>query len=141
MKQMIATPEAPPAIGPYAQAVKVNDMVFVSGQLPLNPRTRDIVTGDIAVQTEQVLLNIRAILEEADATLDDVVKITIFLKDLSQFEAVNQVYSIFFPNTETSTNLLPARSTVEVARLPRDAQIEMDAIAVISRDYMAPELY
>ena len=141
MKQAIATAEAPPAIGPYAQAIKVNDMVFVSGQLPLNPKTRQLITGDIAAQTEQVLVNIRAILEEADATLDDVVKVTIYLKDLNQFDVVNKIYAYFFPNTETSTNLLPARSTVEVSRLPRDADIEIDAIAVISKGYIAPELY
>lgn len=141
MKQSIATVEAPPALGPYAQAVKVNDMVFVSGQLPLNPKTREMITGDISAQTEQVLQNIRAILEEADANLDDVVKITIFMKDLSQFDAMNRIYALFFPNTDTSTNLLPARSTIEVSRLPRDADIEMDAIAVITQGYYAPELY
>jgi 2-iminobutanoate/2-iminopropanoate deaminase len=116
-------------------------MVFVSGQLPLNPKTRQLITGDIAAQTEQVLVNIRAILEEADATLDDVVKVTIYLKDLNQFDVVNKIYAYFFPNLETSTNLLPARSTVEVSRLPRDADIEIDCIAVISKGYMAPELY
>lgn len=141
MKRIIATPSAPPAIGPYAQAVKVDNMVFVSGQLPLNPKTRTLITGDIALQTEQVLLNIRAILEEADANLDDVVKITIYMTDLSKFDEVNRVYALFFPNTETSQNLLPARATVEVSRLPKDAEIEMDAIAVISREYSTPELF
>ena len=141
MKQIIATPDAPPAIGPYAQAVKVDNLVFVSGQLPLNPKTRLLVTGDIGLQTEQVLLNLRAILEEAESRLDDVVKITIYMTDLNKFDEVNRVYALFFPNNPTSPNLLPARVTVEVSRLPRDAEIEMDAIAVISRDYEAAELF
>lgn len=141
MKEIIATPDAPAAIGPYAQAVKVNDMIFVSGQLPYNPKNREIVKGGIEAQTEQVLLNIRSILEEGGAHLDDVVKVTIYMKNLGDFEAMNATYELFFPNNEHSTNLLPARSTVEVARLPRDADIEIDAIAVISRDYMTPELF
>lgn len=141
MKKAIATPDAPPAVGPYAQAIKVDNMVFVSGQLPLNPKTRTLIVGDIAQQTEQVLLNIRAILEEADANLDDVVKVNIYLTDLEKFDEVNRVYALFFPNTETSQNLLPARATVEVSRLPKDAEIEMDAIAVISREYTTPELF
>jgi 2-iminobutanoate/2-iminopropanoate deaminase len=141
MKEIIATADAPAAIGPYAQAVKVNDMIFVSGQLPLNPKNREMVTGDIASQTEQVLTNIRAILEEGGANLNDVVKVTIYMKDLGQFNAVNAVYELFFPNSEYSTNLLPARATVEVSRLPMDADIEIDCIAVISRDYLTPELF
>lgn len=141
MKEIIATPDAPAAIGPYAQAVKVNDMIFVSGQLPYNPKNREFVAGGIEAQTEQVLLNIRSILEEGGAHLDDIVKVTIFMKDLGDFDAMNEVYELFFPNNENSTNLLPARSTVEVSRLPRDARIEIDAIAVISRDYMTPELF
>ncbi|HEX8465653.1 MAG TPA: RidA family protein [Abditibacterium sp.] len=141
MKEIIATAEAPAALGPYAQGVKVNDMIFVSGQLPLNPKNREMVTGDIGAQTEQVLLNIRSILEEGGANLDDIVKVTIFMRDLDDFDAMNRVYEMFFPNTDTSTNLLPARSTVEVSRLPRDADIEMEAIAVIARDYQTPELF
>lgn len=141
MKEIIATPDAPAALGPYAQAVKVNDTIYVSGQLPLNPKNREMITGDITAQTEQVLLNIRAILEEGGAHLDDIVKVTIFLKDLQNFDAVNRVYEMFFPNTETSTNLLPARSTIEVSRLPRDADIEIEAVAVIARDYQTPELF
>ena len=141
MKEIIATPDAPAAIGPYAQAVKVNDMIFVSGQLPYNPKNRELLTGGIKEQTEQVLLNLRSILEEGGAHLDDVVKVTIFMKNLGDFDAMNEVYELFFPNNEHSTNLLPARSTVEVSRLPRDAGIEIDAIAVISRDYVTPELF
>lgn len=141
MKRVIATPEAPPAIGPYAQAIKVNDMVFVSGQIPLNPKTGQIVPGGLIAQTEQVLNNIRAILDEADATLDDVVKVTIYLTDLSKFDEVNRVYEMFFPVSEGTSNLLPARATVEVSRLPRGAEVEIDAIAVISREFQAPELF
>ena len=141
MKEIIATPDAPAALGPYAQAIKVNDMIFVSGQLPINPKTNALVTGSITEQTEQVLLNLRSILEEASATLDDIVKINIYMVDLDDFDEMNRVYQLFFPNTEVSTNLLPARATVQVARLPRDAEIEMDAIAVITHDSYAPELY
>lgn len=141
MKEIIATAEAPAALGPYAQAIKVNDMIFVSGQLPINPKTNELILGTITEQTEQVLLNLRAILEEAEATLDDIVKINIYMTDLEEFAEMNRVYQLFFPNTAVSTNLLPARATVQVARLPRDAKIEMEAIAVISRSEYAPELY
>ncbi len=141
MKEIIATADAPAALGPYAQGIKVNDMIFASGQLPINPKTNELVGGSIREQTEQVLLNLRAILEEGEATLDDIVKVTIYMIDLDDFDAMNGVYKLFFPNTETSTNLLPARVTVQVSRLPRDAQIEMDAIAVISHSRYEPELY
>jgi 2-iminobutanoate/2-iminopropanoate deaminase len=141
MKEIIATPDAPAAIGPYAQAVKVNDMIFVSGQIPINPRNNQLINGDVGAQTEQALTNLRAILEEGGANLNDVVKVTVYMKDLGQFAAMNRVYEMFFPNTESSTNLLPARVTVEVSRLPRDADVEIDCIAVISRDYMTPELF
>ena len=141
MKEIIATADAPAALGPYAQAIKVNDMIFVSGQLPINPKSNELILGTITEQTEQVLLNLRAILEEASATLDDVVKINIYMMDLNEFDEMNRVYQLFFPNTAVSTNLLPARATVQVARLPRDAKIEMEAIAVISRSEYAPELY
>ena len=141
MKEIIATADAPAALGPYAQGIKVNDMIFVSGQLPVNPKTNEMVAGSIKEQTEQVLLNLRAVLEEGEATLDDIVKVTIFMADLDDFDAMNAVYKLFFPNTETSTNLLPARSTVQVARLPRDAQIEMEAVAVITHSRYEPELY
>ena len=140
-KQIIATADAPPALGPYAQGIKIGDTVYVSGQLPVDPRTRQLIGGTIAAQTERVLLNIRAILEEGGASLDDVVKITIFLKDLSHFDEVNKVFAMFFPIGENSRSLPPARSTVEVARLPRDAAIEMDAIAVISSGYVDLEIF
>ncbi len=134
MKQVIATADAPPAIGPYAQGIRAGDMIFVSGQMPYNPRTRRIVSGGIGEQTEQVLSNIRAVVEEAGASMDDIVKITVYMKDLNEFDEMNRVYSIFFPTTDNplATTLPPARSTVEVSRLPRDAQIEMDAIAVLT---------
>jgi 2-iminobutanoate/2-iminopropanoate deaminase len=141
LKTAIATPDAPPALGPYSQGVKIGDTIYVSGQLPIDPRTREIVSGGIAAQTEQVLLNIREILEEGEASLGDIVKVTIFLRDLSNFAEVNRVYEIFFPNTEFDPQVPPARSTVEVSRLPRDAEIEMDAIAVISGRYVDSEIY
>lgn len=141
MKQIIATVDAPPALGPYAQAVKVDNTVYVSGQLPLDPKTRSMVAGGMAAQTERVLENIRAILEEGEANLNDVVKMTIYLTDLNLFEEMNQVFALYFPTREDIPNLLPARATVEVSRLPKDALIEMDAIAVISHNHDYPELY
>jgi 2-iminobutanoate/2-iminopropanoate deaminase len=141
LKTALATPDAPPALGPYSQGVKVGDTIYVSGQLPIDPKTGHIVSGGIAVQTEQVLLNLRAILEEGEASLQDVVKVTIFLKDLSHFGDVNRIYEMYFPNTDFNPSVPPARSTVEVSRLPREADIEMDAIAVISGGYIDPELY
>ena len=141
MKTAIATPDAPPALGPYSQGVKVGDSIYVSGQLPIDSKTGRIVSGGIGAQTEQVLLNIREILEQAEASLKDVVKITIFLKDLENFAEVNRVYGLFFPNTEFAPMVPPARSTVEVSRLPRDAEIEMDAIAILSGGYIDSEIY
>lgn len=140
-KAAIATPDAPPALGPYSQGVKVGDTIYVSGQLPLDPKTGQIVAGDIAAQTERVLLNIREILEEAESSLNDIVKVTIFLKDLGSFAEVNRVYQLFFPNTEYNAMVPPARSTVEVSRLPREAEIEMDAIAVIAPGYVDSEIF
>jgi len=140
-KSIVASPEAPPALGPYSQAVKVNDTVYVSGQLPIDPKTGQLVDGGIEAQTERVLLNIRSILEEGEASLQDVVKVTIFLNDLGDFAAVNRIYELFFPTNDHSSSLLPARSTVEVSRLPRGAGIEMDAIAVIGGSYIDSELY
>ncbi len=131
MKQVIATVEAPPVLGPYAQATKADNIVYVSGQLPMDPN-RQMVTGSIAVQTERVLLNIQAILEEAEATMDDVMKISIYMTNLDDFDEMNRVFALFFPNSDNSRRLPPARSCVEVSRLPKDAAIEMDAVAVIS---------
>lgn len=135
MKSIIATADAPPALGPYAQAVKVNDTLYVSGQLPMDARTRQLIGGSITAQTEQVLINMREILEEGGATLDHVVKVTIYLKDMNDFDEMNKVYAMYF------RNLPPARSTVEVARLPKDAALEMDCIAVITSSGYDPELF
>lgn len=141
VKSAVATPDAPPALGPYSQGVRVGDTIYVSGQLPLDPKTGQIVAGDIAAQTERVLLNLREILEEAESSLADLVKVTIYLKDLGNFAEVNRVYQMFFPNTEFNPTVPPARSTVEVSRLPREAEIEIDGIAVISSPYIDPEVY
>lgn len=140
-KTTIASPEAPPALGPYSQAVKVNDTVYVSGQLPIDARTGQLVEGGIEAQAERVLLNIRSILEEGEASLQDVVKVTIFLTDMSDFAAVNRVYELFFPIDTHTGSLLPARTTVEVSRLPRNSSIEMDAIAVIGGGYIDLDAY
>lgn len=141
MKTAIATPDAPPALGPYSQGVKIGDTIYVSGQLPIDPKTGQLVSGGIGAQTEQVLLNIREILEEGEASLSDIVKVTIYLRDLSNFAEVNRVYELFFPNTDFDPQVPPARSTLEVSRLPRDAEIEMDAVAINGGTYIDPEMY
>jgi 2-iminobutanoate/2-iminopropanoate deaminase len=124
MKQIIATNKAPKAIGPYSQAAVWNGLVFLSGQIPLDPQTGTVVEGGVAAQTEQVLNNIKAVLEASGSSLDKVVKTTVFLKDIGKFGEMNAVYEVFFSTDP------PARSTVEVARLPRDVQVEIDCIAV-----------
>src|SRR5690348_501052 len=116
MKQIIATASAPKAIGPYSQAVIHNGMVFLSGQIPIDPSTNQLIEGDIAAQTERVLENVKAVLEASGSSLGQVLKTTVFLKDMGNFPKMNEVYSKYF-----STNP-PARSTVEAARLPRDVQ-------------------
>jgi 2-iminobutanoate/2-iminopropanoate deaminase len=123
----ISTEKAPQAIGPYSQAVQVGDFVFLSGQLPLDPQTGTIIEGDIIVQTNQVLNNMKAILEEAGISTDHLVKTTIYLKDMEQFSRVNEEYSKFLNNHQ------PARSTVEVSRLPKDVLIEIEAIAYVKQ--------
>jgi 2-iminobutanoate/2-iminopropanoate deaminase len=120
----IHTDNAPKAIGPYSQAIRVNDLIFASGQIPLDPETMQMIEGDIAVQTERVLLNMQAVLAAAGSSLQKVVKTTVFLADLNDFTAMNEVYAKFFGETR------PARSTVQVARLPRDARVEIDVIAL-----------
>ncbi|MGC9044289.1 MAG: RidA family protein [Myxococcota bacterium] len=125
MKRIISTEKAPRAIGPYSQAVMVNDMLFISGQIPIDPKTGNIVSADIKAQTEQVLKNIIAVLNEAGLTMENVVKTTIFLKDMGKFAEVNEVYKGFFREGS-----YPARATVEVARLPKDVLVEIEAIAV-----------
>jgi 2-iminobutanoate/2-iminopropanoate deaminase len=122
--QVIQTSNAPQAIGPYSQAIKANGLVFVSGQVPFDPQKMQIVEGDIKVQTAQVLANVKAILEAAGTSPDRVVKATVFLSDLNDFNAMNEVYGGFFGATR------PARSTVQVARLPRDVRVEIDVIAL-----------
>lgn len=122
-KEVINTNNAPKAIGPYSQGVIVGDFVYTSGQIPLNPATGELVT-DIKLATKQSMENIKAILEEAGTSLNNVVKTSIFLKDLNDFEAVNEVYGTYFIENK------PARSCVQVAKLPKDAVIEIEAIAV-----------
>ena len=124
-KSRITTDKGPSAIGPYSQAIAAGAMLFVSGQLPLDPSTGQMARGDIRELTHQVMRNIRAVVEAAGASLDAVVRCTIYLADLNDFGAVNEVYGTYF------TPPAPARATVEVARLPRDARIEIDAIAVL----------
>lgn len=124
-KQPIRTERAPLAIGPYSQAVKAGGFLFVSGQIALDPATNEIVKGDTAAQAHRVLRNIRSILEDSGATLQNVVKTTVFLTDMDDFAAVNEVYAQFF-HTEP-----PARATIQVSRLPKDVRLEIEAIAWI----------
>jgi 2-iminobutanoate/2-iminopropanoate deaminase len=124
--QAISTKTAPAAIGPYSQAVRVAGLVFLSGQIPLDPGTGQIVEGSITVQTERVLDNLAAVLKAAGLTFDHVAKTTIFLTDLGDFQAVNEVYGERFTHTPQ-----PARSTVQVSALPRGAKVEIEAIAVL----------
>ena len=125
MKDRVQTENAPQAIGPYSQAVKASGLVFASGQIPIDPATGVVIEGSIAEQTERVLNNIKAVLEAAGSSLERVVKTTVFLADLSDFGEMNEAYGRFFAEVP------PARSTVEVSRLPRDARVEIDAIALI----------
>jgi len=124
-KTIIATTNAPAAIGPYSQAVKVGNMIFTSGQIPLLP-SGELLSGSIQEQTHQVFKNLQAVLAEAGASLNDVVKATVFIKDMNQFGDINAVYAEYFGDHR------PARSTVEVARLPKDVGVEIELVAVIS---------
>ena len=123
MKTVISTPEAPAAIGPYSQAVRSGDLVFLSGQVPLDPKTGDLVKGTIAEETHRVLENLAAVLAAAGCSFADVVKTTIFLTDMGDFSAVNETYAKRF------TEAPPARATVQVSALPKGARVEIDAIA------------
>ena len=123
-RTIIATPDAPAAIGPYSQAVKANGLAFCSGQLPIDPATGQFAPGGIAGQTEQVIRNLISVLEAAGSGSGRIVKNTVFLKDMNDFAAMNEVYAKFFPHDP------PARSTIEVARLPKDALIEIESIAL-----------
>jgi len=123
-KQIVTTQGAPKAIGPYEQAIKVGDFIYASGQIPLDPSTGNLVEGNIAVQTRRVMENLKAVLTAAGSSLERVVKTTVFLKNISDFAAMNEVYG------EYLNNVKPARSTVAVADLPRGALVEIDLIAV-----------
>jgi 2-iminobutanoate/2-iminopropanoate deaminase len=124
VRRIVSTDAAPQAIGPYSQAVGFGQFVFSSGQIPLDPRTGQFVEGGIGEQTEQVLKNLTEVLRAAGAGLSDVVKTTVYLADMDDFAAMNEVYGKYFPENP------PARSTVQAARLPRDARVEIDVIAV-----------
>ncbi|MCB1023569.1 MAG: RidA family protein [Acidobacteria bacterium] len=124
-KEIISTENAPGAIGPYSQAVKTGNLVFVSGQIPIDPATGEFVSDDVAEQTHQVLKNLAAVLEAAGSNLDNVVKTTVFLADMKDFAVMNGVYGEYFANDA------PARATVQAAALPKDARVEIDCIAVI----------
>jgi 2-iminobutanoate/2-iminopropanoate deaminase len=124
VKQVIKTERAPQAIGPYSQAIKAAGFVFASGQIPIDPETGEFVAGGVAEQTAQVLKNLSAVLEAAGTTLEQVVKTTVFLADMKDFAAMNEVYAQFF------TGSAPARATVEASALPRDARVEIEAIAL-----------
>jgi len=124
MREVVSTPDAPKAIGPYSQAIKAGGFVFTAGQVALDPATGQVVPGDIAEQTERVMKNLAAVLQAAGSGLEKVARCTVFLKSMNDFAAMNEVYARYF------TAAPPARSTVEVARLPKDALVEIDLIAL-----------
>ena len=124
MREIISTKDAPQAIGPYSQAIKANGFIFTSGQIAIDPATQQVVTGDVAAQTDRVLRNLSEILEAAGSGLGKVVRATVFLKNMNDFAAMNGVYGKYFSSAP------PARSTVEVARLPKDVLVEIDVIAL-----------
>jgi 2-iminobutanoate/2-iminopropanoate deaminase len=123
MKQAVSSPDAPKAIGPYSQAVRAGQLLFVSGQVPLDPSTGQLVNGDIAAQTRRVFDNLGAVLKAGGRSFADVVRTTVFLADMNDFAAMNEVYGQYFSEP------YPARATVQVARLPKDARVEIDVIA------------
>lgn len=125
-RDIISTDRAPAAIGPYSQAVKTQDLIFVSGQLPIDPDTGNLVTGDIRDQTRQAMQNLGAILAAAGSSFDHIVKTTLFIADMDQFGTINEIYAEFFAGQP------PARACVQVARLPRDAGIEVEAVALLA---------
>lgn len=125
MREAVSTTGAPQAIGPYSQAIRAGDFLFVSGQIPLDPVTGSMVDGDVGAQTRRVLDNVGAILKAVGASYDNVVRTTVFLADMNDFAAMNQVYATYFPAQA------PARSTLQAARLPKDARVEIDVIAVV----------
>jgi 2-iminobutanoate/2-iminopropanoate deaminase len=125
MLKIISTTDAPQAIGPYSQAISANGFVFVSGQIPINPKNSEILRGTVTEQTDQVLRNLQTILKEAGTSLDKVVKTTVYLSSMNDFEEMNKKYGEYFSSTK------PARATVEVGRLPKDVGVEIDAVAII----------
>jgi 2-iminobutanoate/2-iminopropanoate deaminase len=125
MKKIISTDRAPQAIGPYSQAVVVNGLAFLSGQIPMDPETNQLIQGDVVAQTVRVLENMKIVLEACGSSLAQVVKTTVFVKDLSEFATINETYAKYFPENP------PARSTVEAARLPRDVRVEIECVAVV----------
>ncbi len=124
MRDVIATKEGPQAIGPYSQAIRVNGFIFVSGQVAIDPANQQFIAGDVAAQTDRAIKNLAGILKAAGSSLEKVVRATVFLKTMSDFAAMNEVYGKYFGSAP------PARSTVEVARLPKDALVEIDVIAL-----------
>jgi 2-iminobutanoate/2-iminopropanoate deaminase len=125
IRDSISSPDAPKAIGPYSQAIRAGNLLFLSGQIPLDPATGNVVDGDITAQTDRVLRNITAVLKAAGASFDNVVRTTVFLADMNEFTAMNAVYGKYVMDPP------PARSTVQVARLPKDVRVEIDVIAVL----------
>jgi 2-iminobutanoate/2-iminopropanoate deaminase len=125
MRQAVATDKAPKAIGPYSQGVRAGNLLFVSGQVPIDPATGNIIDGDIAAQTDRVMRNLAAILEAGGATMDNVVRCTVYLADMNDFAAMNEVYGSYFSQPA------PARATIQAVRLPKDARVEIDVIAAL----------
>ena len=126
MRQLVTAPDAPKAMGAYSPAIKAGNLLFISGQIPVDPMTGDLVQGDIAAQADQVMQNLTALLRAAGASFTNVVRTTVYLADMDDFAGMNEVYSRYIVDPP------PARATVQVARLPRDVKIEIDAIAVLS---------
>ena len=124
MREVISTPDAPKAIGPYSQAIRANGLVFISGQVAIDPATQQVIEGDVTVQTERVMKNLAAILSAAGSSVEQVLRCTVFLKSMNDFAAMNAVYGKYFSSGP------PARSTVEVSRLPKDVLVEIDVIAL-----------
>jgi 2-iminobutanoate/2-iminopropanoate deaminase len=125
MRQAVSTPAAPQAVGPYSQAIRAGSLLFVSGQIPIDPATGQVIAGDAAAQTRRVMENIGEILKAAGSSFDQVVRTTVYLADIAEFPAMNEVYGQYFSAPA------PARSTIQAARLPRDAKLEIDVIAVL----------
>jgi len=127
-RTVVSTKDAPAAIGPYSQAIRAGGFLFASGQIPIDPATGEMVNGDARAQTTRVLENVRAVLEAGGSSFERVVKSTVFLLDLADFAAMNEVYATYFPHAP------PARSTIQVARLPRDARVEIEIVALLDPD-------